>query len=182
MCVARVSCLWLPMPLYPSRILVTSSSRLYLREISRSFTTLNERSSSAPKKPRVPPPLRTPNTTRSPDVTKRPQTVPMRRRLLQPYELSMRLITLCERGDADLAFNMLQNAPKNAQNVKVWNTLIQQCMNAEKYKLAFVVFIDVRPPMYHPLERLTYPGLDEASRFHAKHQDICDPDEWVCDS
>ncbi|KAI9467079.1 hypothetical protein BJY52DRAFT_1111545, partial [Lactarius psammicola] len=63
---------------------------------------------------------------------------------LQPYELSRRLIAHCERGEVDLAVSMLRRAPKNAQNVKVWNTLIQQCMNAEKYKLAFHVFIDMK--------------------------------------
>ncbi len=155
---ARVSCLrllfqMLSVPLCPGRIFVTSSSRLCPREISRSFTALNEPPSTAPEKPRAPPPRRTPNTTRSTDATKRPRTVqPLskQRLLLQPYELSKRLIALCERGDADLAVNMLQHAPKNAQNVKVWNTLIQQCMDAEKYKLAFHVFIDVRSPHIPP--------------------------------
>ena len=172
------------MPLCPSRILVTSYSRLFPREISRSFATLTERPPTAPKKPKAPPPLRTPKTTRSPDVAKRPKSVqPLskQRRLLEPYELSKRLISLCERGDADLAIQMLRTAPRGAQNLKVWNTLIQQCMNAEKYKLAFNVFMDVRLPTYHPLEQLTNPYPDEASRFHAKHQDICDPDEWVCE-
>jgi len=62
---------------------------------------------------------------------------------LQPYELSGRLITLCESGDVDLAVTTLQSAPRNAQNIKVWNTLIQQCMYAKKYKLAYSVFTDV---------------------------------------
>ena len=62
---------------------------------------------------------------------------------LQPYELSGRLITLCESGDVDLAVTTLESAPRNAQNIKVWNTLIQQCMYAKKYKLAYSVFTDV---------------------------------------
>jgi hypothetical protein len=68
------------------------------------------------------------------------------RPVLRPYTLSMRLIALCERGDVDLAVDMLKRAPRNAQNIKVWNTLIQQCMDAKQYNLAFRVFTDVRPP------------------------------------
>ena len=143
----------LTMSLCPSRIFGTSSSRLYSREISRSFAALKGRPSPAPKKPRAPPLLRTPSTTHSPDATKRPKTAQppsVQHRLLEPYELSKRLIALCKRGEADLAVNMLQHSPKNAQNVKVWNTLIQECMNAEKYKLAFHVFTDVRPSNVSP--------------------------------
>ena len=70
-----------------------------------------------------------------------------KRSLLQPYELSRRLITLCESGDVDLAVTTLKRAPRNAQNIKVWNTLVQQCMDAKKYKLAYKVFIDVRPTL-----------------------------------
>ena len=66
-----------------------------------------------------------------------------RRPLLQPYELSRRLIELCKQGDVDLAVTALQRAPRNAQNIKVWNTIIQQCMSAKKYKLAYSVFTDV---------------------------------------
>lgn len=68
-----------------------------------------------------------------------------KRPLLQPYELSRRIIELCKRGDVDLAVTALQEAPQNAQNIKVWNTIIQQCMDAKKYKLAYTVFTDVRP-------------------------------------
>ncbi|KAH8999037.1 hypothetical protein EDB92DRAFT_2111135 [Lactarius akahatsu] len=138
----------LSVPLCPSRIFATSSSRLYPRKLSRAFTTLNELPPTAsPTKPRPPPPPRAPNSTHSTDASKRPQTVqPLskRRHILQPYELSKRLIELCERGDVYLALNVLQHAPKNAQNVKVWNTLIQKCMKAEKYKLAFHVFVDMK--------------------------------------
>jgi hypothetical protein len=69
------------------------------------------------------------------------------RSLLQPYELSARLVELCEKGDIDLAVATLERAPRNAQNIKVWNTLIQKCMYAKKYKLAYSVFTDVRRPL-----------------------------------
>ncbi|TFY75742.1 hypothetical protein EWM64_g8271, partial [Hericium alpestre] len=38
---------------------------------------------------------------------------------------------------------MLKTSPNDAQNVKVWNTLIQQCMSAGKYKLAYSLFVDM---------------------------------------
>ncbi|KAH9060896.1 hypothetical protein EDB87DRAFT_1561271 [Lactarius vividus] len=151
----------LPVPLCPCRVFATSPSRLYPRAISRPFTALREPPPGALQKPRAPPPLRAPNTTRSTDASKRPQAVqPLskQRHFLQPYELSQRLIALCERGDVDLAVNMLQHAPKNAQNVKVWNTLIQKCMDAEKYKLAFHVFTDMKRRGFMPNLR-TYATL-----------------------
>ncbi|KAI9447967.1 hypothetical protein H4582DRAFT_1803577 [Lactarius indigo] len=151
------------MPLCPSRVFATSSSRLYPRVISHAFATLNEPSPTTSQKPRAPPPLRALNTTRSTDASKRPQTDQLlskqqQRHILQPYELSQRLIALCERGDVDLAVNVLQHAPKNAQNVKVWNTLIQRCMDAEKYKLAFGIFVDMKRRGFVPNIR-TYATL-----------------------
>ncbi|KAI0278842.1 hypothetical protein BGY98DRAFT_916518 [Russula aff. rugulosa BPL654] len=73
-----------------------------------------------------------------------------RRPLLQPYELSRRLIELCKQGDVDLAVTALQRAPRNAQNIKVWNTIIQQCMSAKKYKLAYSVFTDMKRRGFMP--------------------------------
>ena len=67
---------------------------------------------------------------------------------LHPYDLSKRLIALCDRGEVDLAVTTLQSAPRNAQNIKVWNTLIQQCMGAKKYRVAYSVFTDVRLPFH----------------------------------
>jgi hypothetical protein len=39
---------------------------------------------------------------------------------------------------------MLKNAPLDAQNTPVWNTLIWECMKAKRFKLAYQLFIDVR--------------------------------------
>jgi hypothetical protein len=112
-----------------------------------------------------------------------------KRPLLRPFELSRRLITLCERGDVDIAVNALQRAPRNAQNIKVWNTIIQQCMSAKKYKLAYGVFTDVCiiiPPLPPPRVFVTCQWLtqthvvDETSRFRAKCQDVCHDDERLC--
>lgn len=39
---------------------------------------------------------------------------------------------------------MLKNAPLDAQNIKVWNAMITSVFLAQKYKLAWELFVDVR--------------------------------------
>lgn len=65
-------------------------------------------------------------------------------RLLEPHVLSTRLKKLCDAGQIDGAVSMLKNAPLDAQNTPVWNTLIWECMKAKRFKLAYQLFIDVR--------------------------------------
>ncbi|KAI0005077.1 hypothetical protein BJV74DRAFT_792927 [Russula compacta] len=127
-----------------------SSSRLAALKISRSTLTTQSKSlggklqpAGSRRKATSPPPSLAATDLQSSAITSS-QTQTGERPLLQPYELSGRLIALCKRGDVDLAFTMLQNAPRNAQNIKVWNTLILQCMDAEKYKLAYRVFTDMK--------------------------------------
>jgi hypothetical protein len=64
-------------------------------------------------------------------------------RLLEPYVLSARLTKLCETGQIDEAVSMLKNAPLDAQNTPVWNTLIWECMKAKRFRVAYRLFIDV---------------------------------------
>lgn len=64
-------------------------------------------------------------------------------RLLEPHVLSARLKKLCDTGQVDGAVSMLKNAPLDAQNTPVWNTLIWECMKAKRFKLAYQLFIDV---------------------------------------
>ena len=63
---------------------------------------------------------------------------------LQPHVLSARLKRLCEEGKVDDAVFMLKNAPLDAQNTQVWNTLIWECMKVKRYQLAYQLFVDVR--------------------------------------
>jgi pentatricopeptide repeat protein len=65
------------------------------------------------------------------------------RRLLLPYALSRRLLKLTQEGKLDEAIEVLQTSPNDAKNIKVWNTMIQQCMNARRYKQAFRLYTDV---------------------------------------
>ncbi|KAI0053638.1 hypothetical protein FA95DRAFT_1600783 [Auriscalpium vulgare] len=48
---------------------------------------------------------------------------------------------------------MLQNAPHDAQNIKVWNSLIQETMQAKKYKLAFKMYTDLKRRGFIPNQR-----------------------------
>jgi hypothetical protein len=63
---------------------------------------------------------------------------------LQPNILSARLKSLVEsKGDVEGAITMLKNAPADAQNTAVWNTVIWECMKAGKYQSSYTLFVDV---------------------------------------
>jgi hypothetical protein len=64
-------------------------------------------------------------------------------RLLEPHVLSARLKKLCDAGKVDDAVSMLKNAPLDAQNTPVWNTLIWACMKVKRFKLAYQLYVDV---------------------------------------
>jgi len=64
---------------------------------------------------------------------------------LEPHVLSARLKTLCDEGKVDNAVFMLKNAPLDAQNTQVWNTLIWECLKVKRYQLAYQLFVDVSP-------------------------------------
>lgn len=72
-------------------------------------------------------------------------------RLLEPHVLSARLKKLCDNGKIDDAIVMLENAPLDAQNTQVWNTMIWETLKAKRYSLAYQLYIDVRPIPFHSL-------------------------------
>jgi hypothetical protein len=131
----------------PSRLLTTPSGApsKNLQSTPRSRGPPSATRSSADHGRSAPRQQTSPTTPLSPPLSRASSSSHTRRPLLQPYELSRRLIGLCQQGDVDLAVTALQQAPRNAQNIKVWNTIIQQCMDAKKYNLAYSVFTDVRP-------------------------------------
>lgn len=71
------------------------------------------------------------------------QTPKSELRLLEPHVLSVRLKKLCDAGKIDDAVYMLKNAPLDAQNTPVWNTLIWETLKAKRYQLAYQLFVDV---------------------------------------
>jgi len=65
------------------------------------------------------------------------------KKLLEPHVLSQRLKKLCDGGKLESAVAMLKSAPRDAQNTPVWNTLIWECMKAERYQLGYQLYTDV---------------------------------------
>lgn len=66
-----------------------------------------------------------------------------RKHLLKPYDLSVQLKRLCSEGDLDGAIERLKSTPRDAQNTAVWNTMISECLSAERYQLSYDLFVDV---------------------------------------
>lgn len=72
-----------------------------------------------------------------------PSNEPTAKILLEPHILSGRLKKLCDDRRIDDAVAMLKNSPLDAQNVPVWNTLIWECLKAERFRLGYDLYIDV---------------------------------------
>ena len=64
-------------------------------------------------------------------------------RLLEPHVLSGRLKKLCDSNKIDDAVYMLKNAPLDAQNTQVWNTLIWEALKVQRFQLSYQLFVDV---------------------------------------
>ena len=64
-------------------------------------------------------------------------------RLLEPHILSTRLKKLSDAGKVEDAIFMLKNAPLDAQNTQVWNTMIWETLKVGRYSLAYQLFVDV---------------------------------------
>ncbi|KAJ3559185.1 hypothetical protein NM688_g495 [Phlebia brevispora] len=73
--------------------------------------------------------------------------------LLRPSELSERLKKLAAQGRLDDAVTMLKNAPLDAQNAIVWNTLLVLCMKERRFKLAYQMYTDMKRRGFTPTGR-----------------------------
>ncbi|PPQ98504.1 hypothetical protein CVT24_003995 [Panaeolus cyanescens] len=71
-------------------------------------------------------------------------------RLLEPHVLSARLKKLCDAGKIDDAVHMLKNAPLDAQNTPVWNTLIWETLKAKRYQLSYQLYVDMKRKGFSP--------------------------------
>ncbi|TDL29887.1 hypothetical protein BD410DRAFT_685341, partial [Rickenella mellea] len=67
-----------------------------------------------------------------------------RRKLLRPAVLSERLKVLSDAGKLDEAVSMLESSPLDAQNARVWNTLMSEAMKVERYRLAYDLYTDMK--------------------------------------
>lgn len=61
-----------------------------------------------------------------------------------PYEISQRLIAAASRGELNKAIEIVKRSAVDSQSTSVWNTLLKQVLVAERYKLSYDVFTDVR--------------------------------------
>ncbi|KAJ4478063.1 hypothetical protein J3R30DRAFT_3404199 [Lentinula aciculospora] len=85
--------------------------------------------------------------------------------LLEPHILSSRLKKLCDEGQVDTAVAMLKNSPLDAQNVPVWNTLIWECLKAERFRLAHDLYIDMKRRGHRPNTRTFQTLLNGLARI-----------------
>ncbi|KAE9410504.1 hypothetical protein BT96DRAFT_961898 [Gymnopus androsaceus JB14] len=84
---------------------------------------------------------------------------------LEPHILSRRLIKLCDDRRLDVAVAMLKNSPLDAQNVPVWNTLIWECLKAERYRLGHDLYIDMKRRGHRPNTRTFQTLMNGLSRI-----------------
>ncbi|KAG0709629.1 hypothetical protein DFH29DRAFT_841164 [Suillus ampliporus] len=73
-----------------------------------------------------------------------------KKRLLKPYDLSMQLKRMSSEGDLDGAIERLKTTPRDAQNIAVWNTMISECLSAERYQLSYELFTDMKRRGFSP--------------------------------
>ncbi|THV08564.1 hypothetical protein K435DRAFT_825019 [Dendrothele bispora CBS 962.96] len=85
--------------------------------------------------------------------------------LLEPHVLSQRLKKLCDNGQLESAVSMLKNAPRDAQNTPVWNTLIWECMKAGRYQLGYQLYTDMKRRGHSPTTRTFLTMLNGLSRI-----------------
>jgi hypothetical protein len=96
-------------------------------------------------------------------------------RLLEPYVLSARLKKCCDAGNLDEAVAMLKNAPLDAQNTPVWNTLIWECLKVKRFQLGYQLFIDVMSLFRYSLAPFLKAYVsDEKARVQSNYPHLSD--------
>ncbi|CCM04795.1 uncharacterized protein FIBRA_06988 [Fibroporia radiculosa] len=123
---------------------------------SRSVSTLRVDSASKPKVPILPknPKRGKPSLFLHPSG-KHPKShaKPIRGELkkpLRPHVFSKRLLALCKADKIEEAVSTLQNAPLDAQNTIVWNTLIREVLLRKRFKLGYQLYVDMKRRGFSP--------------------------------
>ena len=75
---------------------------------------------------------------------------------LDPYILAKRIRRLCEEGKVDDAVTYLKNAPRDAMNTVVWNTMLWEAMKASRFQLAYSLYVDVSNASTLAVETLSF--------------------------
>ncbi|KAF5369898.1 hypothetical protein D9758_001055 [Tetrapyrgos nigripes] len=89
------------------------------------------------------------------------------KKLLAPHVLSQRLKKLCDDGSLEAAIAMLKNAPRDAQNTPVWNTMIWECLKAGHHQMAYQLYTDMKRRGHAPTTRTYTTILNGLARIES---------------
>ncbi|KAH7887745.1 hypothetical protein F5I97DRAFT_1862492 [Phlebopus sp. FC_14] len=97
------------------------------------------------------------------------------RKLLRPYNLALQLKRLAAEENLDGAIERLQSTPRDAQNTAVWNTMLSLCIQAQRYQLAYQLFIDMKRRGFSP-NCTTYTtmlkGFGQVTEWSTRHKQL----------
>ena len=69
---------------------------------------------------------------------------------LKPFDVASRVTQLIKEDRLEYAIEMVNNLPRQAQDVVVWNLLIAEAMTKQRYARGFEIYYDVSRPSLHP--------------------------------
>lgn len=69
---------------------------------------------------------------------------------LKPYDVASRVTQLIKEDRLEYAIEMVNNLPRQAQDVVVWNLLIAEAMTKQRYTRGFEIYYDVSSLPLHP--------------------------------
>ena len=69
---------------------------------------------------------------------------------LKPYDVANRVTQLIKEDRLEYAIEMVNNLPRQAQDVVVWNLLIAEAMTKQRYTRGFEIYYDVSSLPLHP--------------------------------
>ena len=68
---------------------------------------------------------------------------------LKPFDLASRVTQLIKEDRLEYAIEMVNNLPRQAQDVVVWNLLIAEAMTKQRFTRGFEIYYDVSKPSLH---------------------------------
>lgn len=71
-------------------------------------------------------------------------------RPLKPHDVASRVTQLIKEDRLEYAIEMVNNLPRQAQDVVVWNLLIAEAMTKQRFTRGFEIYYDVSRPSLHP--------------------------------
>ncbi|ORY80715.1 hypothetical protein BCR35DRAFT_352477 [Leucosporidium creatinivorum] len=69
------------------------------------------------------------------------------------YHLADRIKLLAQRDQLDAALDLVKSSPAYAANIVVWNVLLNSLLRAQKYKMAYNTWMDMKRRGLHPTAR-----------------------------